>query len=406
MTIRIAGRRFGAAVCVGLIATAALTVPAQATPHQRGDLVAITPIDSASRQTIINNLTDHSFTFTPDQVQNSVHAYRLTYRTVDENGKATTASGLFVLPDTNNRDISTITYLHGTMAGRDDAPSVSSPSNDRDASYLYSSAGYATVAPDYVGLGTGPGLHPYLDVADATDASLDMLTASRTAAHQLGRNLKADVYVNGFSQGAVVAMGLGRALQGGAIRGMYAAAVAPISGPYELRNAEIPAALSTDPTQLSQVDSAFYLAYFLVAWQRVYHIYGDPSAVFQAPYDKTVPPLFNGDNDEDVIFPKLPSTPQQLLTPAFLAQLRHPSGRLLAALRANDSTCSNWRPSMPIRFFYADGDEQVSPADTTQCRADLAAHGVRTTAVDVGTVGHFASAQRSVTQVLTWFGAV
>lgn len=358
-----------------------------------------------SRQAIIDNLTADSFTFTPDQVRNSVHSYRLTYRTVDENGKATTASGLFVLPDTNNRDISTITYLHGTMVGRDEAPSVSSPSNDRDASYLYSSAGYATVAPDYVGLGTGAGQHPYMDVADATDASVDMLAAARTAADRLGRNLKADVYVNGFSQGGVVAMGLGRALQGGAVRGMYAAAIAPISGPYELRNAEIPAALSTDPVQLSQIDSAFYLAYFLTAWQRVYHIYSDPSAVFQAPYDKTIPPLFTGYNDEDKIFPQLPSTPRQLVTPAFLSQLEHPSGRLLAALRTNDSTCSNWRPNMPVRFFYADGDEQVSPADTTQCRADLTAHGVHTTAVDVGTVGHFASAERSVAQVLTWFAS-
>jgi predicted esterase len=405
MKIRIAGRRFGAAVCIGLIATAALTIPAQAKSSHRGDLIDITPIAEASRNTIIDDLTAGGFTFTPDQVRNPVHAYRLTYRTIDENGKATTASGLFVLPDTNNRSISTITYLHGTMAGRDEAPSVADRSNDLYASYLYSSAGYATVAPDYVGLGTGPGLHPYLDVADATDASVDMLDAARTAAHQLGRNLRQDVYVNGFSQGAVVALGLGRALQDGAVRGMRAAAIAPISGPYELENAEIPAALSTDPAQLSQADSTFYLAYTLTAWQRVYHIYTDPSAVFQAPYDKTVPPLFNGANDEDVIFPKLPSTPQQLITPAFVAELNHPTGRLLAALRANDDTCSNWRPTMPIRFFYADGDEQVSAADTTQCRADLTAHGVPSTVVDVGTVGHSASAQRSVTQVLTWFGA-
>src|SRR5205807_8387772 len=116
-----------------------------------------------------------------------VHAYRLTYRTIDENGKPTTASGLLVLPDTGRRDISTITYLHGTMAGRTDAPSVEPEGNDRYASYLYSSAGYATVAPDYVGLGTGPGQHPYLDVAAETDASVDMLDAARDAAHRLGR---------------------------------------------------------------------------------------------------------------------------------------------------------------------------------------------------------------------------
>lgn len=402
MTIPTGGKRFGAAACIGLIATAALALPAQANPN-RGALLGVTPIGTASQQNIIDDLTANDFTFSPNQVHDSVHAYRLTYRTVDQNGKPTTASGLFVLPDTNNRDIATITYLHGTMSGRDEAPSVEARSSDRYASYLYSSAGYATVAPDYVGLGTGPGLHPYLDVADATAAGIDMIDAARTAAHQLGRNLRPDVYLDGFSQGGVVALGLGRAMQAGAIPGMRAVAIAPISGPYELQGAEIPAALHTDPRLLNPADSAFYLAYVLVAWQRVYHIYADPSAVFRAPYDRTVPPMFTGDNDENAIFPKLPGTPEQLITPAFLAQLRHPSGRLLAALRANDATCSDWQPRMPIRFWNADGDEQVSPADTRQCKADFAAHGEASTVVDVGDVGHSASAQRSVTQVLTWF---
>jgi hypothetical protein len=58
---------------------------------------------------------------------------------------------------------------------------------------------------------------------------------------------------------------------------------------------------------------------------------------------------------------------------------------------------------MPVTFFYANADEQVAPADTAGCRADLAAHGVRTTAVDVGAVGHFESAERAVPQVLRWF---
>ena len=113
--------------------------------------------------------------------------------------------------------------------------------------------------------------------------------------------------------------------------------------------------------------------------------------------------LFNGDNDESVIFPQLPATPEQLLTPAFLKELKHPTGKLLAALRTNDNACADWRPTMPIKFFYADGDEQVAPADTAGCRADLSAHGVRTTSVDVGDVGHSESAERAVTQVLRWF---
>jgi hypothetical protein len=57
-------------------------------------------------------------------------------------------------------------------------------------------------------------------------------------------------------------------------------------------------------------------------------------------------------------------------------------------------------------LFYANADEQVAPADTAQCRAQLSADGVRTTAVDVGAVGHSQSAERAVTQVLRWFQQV
>lgn len=398
-----------AAVCAGLVlaAPARAAAPntgsasvAQQVDSGRGTLLSSTPLGAASTTQIVDDLRSTHFVFDPSQVRNSVHAYRLAYRTVDAAGRPTTASGLFVLPDTGNRNPQVITYLHGTMAGKDEAPSVAT-GGDRTAAFLYSSAGYATVAPDYVGLGAGPGPHPYLDVADATDASVDMLEAARTAGNRLGRQLRPNVLANGFSQGGVVAMGLGRALQAGAAPGLRLAAIAPISGPFELQTAQIPASLTV--SQLDKADATYYFAYLLTAWQRVYHIYENPAAVFRAPYDTTVPQLYNGQHDEDAIFPNLPATPEQLLTPAYLKQVEHPAGRLLAALRANDNTCADWRPRVPVRFFFADGDEQVAPANTTQCRQELTAHGVPTTAVDVGDLGHSESALRSVSQVLTWF---
>lgn len=392
-----------AAVCAGLVLVpnAGSASAAQPVDSARGTLLSSTPLGVESATRIVDDLRSMRFVFDPSQVRNSVHAYRLVYRTVDAAGRPTTASGLFVLPDTGNKYPQVIAYLHGTMTGKDEAPSVAT-GGDRTAAYLYSSAGYATVAPDYVGLGTGPGLHPYLDVADATDASVDMLEAARTAASRLGRQLRPNVLVNGFSQGGVVAMGLGRALQAGTAPGLRLAAIAPISGPYRLQTAEIPAALTV--SQLDNADATFYFAYLLTAWQRVYHIYDDPAKVFRAPYDKTIPPLYDGRHDENAIFPNLPATPEQLVTAAYLKQIEHPTGRLLAALRANDKTCADWRPRVPVRFFFADGDEQVAPADTTQCRQQLTAHGVPTTVVDVGGVGHTESALRSVSQVLTWFG--
>lgn len=84
-------------------------------------------------------------------------------------------------------------------------------------SIAYASAGFATVAPDYLGMGAGPGKHPWKDVPSETSASLDLLRAARQFTPSTGHTLDRDVLVTGFSQGASGALGLGRALQlGGA----------------------------------------------------------------------------------------------------------------------------------------------------------------------------------------------
>jgi hypothetical protein len=77
----------------------------------RGALLTITRLGTESTARTIDDLTSRQFVFDPHQVRNSVHSYRLTYRTVDAAGRPTTASGLFVLPDNGNHDPQVITYL-------------------------------------------------------------------------------------------------------------------------------------------------------------------------------------------------------------------------------------------------------------------------------------------------------
>ncbi len=94
----------------------------------------------------------------------------------------------------------------------------------------FAGAGYATVAPDYLGLGDGPGAHPFMHLASETSASLDLLPAARELARRDGRELDPRVLVTGFSQGAVAALGLARQLQDR----QELAALAPMSGPYAI----------------------------------------------------------------------------------------------------------------------------------------------------------------------------
>lgn len=65
-----------------------------------------------------------------------------------------------------------VSFTHGTEVFRGDAPSMSPAGFEPGPAYTYASAGFAVSDPDYLGLGTGPGLHPWMDVPSETTASL------------------------------------------------------------------------------------------------------------------------------------------------------------------------------------------------------------------------------------------
>jgi pimeloyl-ACP methyl ester carboxylesterase len=115
----------------------------------------------------------------------------------------------------------------------------------------YGAAGFAVVATDYLGLGTGPGLHPWMDVPSETTASLDMPRAARNLMrdNNTGHTLGRDIMVTGFSQGASAALGLARALGDNAEPWFGLRAIAPVSGAYAFRYAEIPRCSAANSTR-------------------------------------------------------------------------------------------------------------------------------------------------------------
>jgi hypothetical protein len=203
-------------------------------------------------------------------------------------------------------------------------------------------------------------------------------------------------------------MALAGALQNGAGRDWRLTALAPVSGPYDIRRTELPALLQhpgDGPGEIDPIEGVFYIAYWTVAMNRLHHFYDDPAEVFRAPYDETVERLFDGDHPDETIVPELPGSAAGLLTPRYVQRLLHPTGSLLTALRENDRTCQ-WRPRVPVRLYAADGDRDVPIANARVCQAELRAHGVDVPIVDVGDVDHFGSAIASVPQVLDWFAGM
>src|SRR4051812_40305245 len=100
-----------------------------------------------------------------------VRAYKIVYRTPDLRGRMTTASGVVALPRNGRTHWPLVSYTHGTTTYR---PDVASRWNDDYATapaVMYASAGFVAALPDYLGLGDGPGVHPWMHLATQTSAS-------------------------------------------------------------------------------------------------------------------------------------------------------------------------------------------------------------------------------------------
>ncbi|GAA1186102.1 hypothetical protein F4556_007189 [Kitasatospora gansuensis] len=386
------------AVLGAAAAPVALAAPVTGTQQAtaRGTLISIIPLDVLSRSEVAATLAAAGID--TGTVRHGVTAHRLVYATVDPRGRPTTATGLLVLPRGGAPRLDLVSDTHGTVAHRDSAPS-GAPGDNRLTPYLHAAAGRAVAAPDYLGLGAGPGSHPYMDTPSAVTATVDMLRAARTAGARLGRSVTRDVYATGFSQGGQVAMALGRELSRGH-DGFRLRALAPMAGPYDLLGSELPGV--TDG-RIEPHTAVFYLSYFLTAQNRLRPLYRDPAEVFSQPYAQLVEGLFDGTHQEGEIALSLPASPQEALTPEWLENVRHPSGALYTAALANSDTCE-WQPAVPVRIYAAAGDRDVPIGNATACAASLARHGVHAELVDQGPgVDHFGTAKRSAPQVVRWF---
>ncbi|MEU6392126.1 alpha/beta hydrolase [Streptomyces sp. NPDC046939] len=332
-----------------------------------------------------------------------VRAYRLTYRTLDPHGRPTTATGLLTLPDGPRHRLRLVSDTHGTMVDRAYAPSVGDDIG-RVPSYLHASAGAAVAAPDYLGLGRGPGTHPYMDTASSVTASLDMLRAARHAVGRLGRSLSGDVYATGFSQGGQVAMALGATLQTGGDRHFRLRALAPVSGPYDLSGVEVPALFDG---RVNDTSGLLYASYLLAAQNRLHPLWKDPRDVFRAPYDRRVEALYDSEHTEEDVFKALPGSVRELLTPSYAAQMRRPTGALKRMLAANDGACA-WKPDVPVRLYASAGDTDVPIGNARSCVARLRENGVERSVpvLDQGAVDHFGGFRKAAPQVVRWFASL
>lgn len=321
-------------------------------------------------------------------VETGVDAYRILYTTTDIEGRLDTASGLLLIPQNTENPLPMAIYQHGTVNSRTDVPSELK--GGWELGMALSAFGFITVAPDYQGLGTSRGIHPYIHADSEGLAAVDLLIAVQDFISELNISLTDQLFITGYSQGGHAAMAAHQLIQEKYGDQFTVTASAPMSGPYSL---------SQDMIEFTLGDREFefpgYLAWINLSFQRAYqNLYDEIGDIFKERYVEVINEFANEDIDLGTLNATLrnliveesggPVTPKLMLREEILdiilTKADHP---INTAFAENDVI--DWAPQAPVRMMYCGMDEQVffqNALTAEQRMTDLGATDVEAVLID------------------------
>lgn len=363
---------------------------------------------SANSQTIVsiellNNYTQTALTASLSgiPIPHGADEYKVVYNTIDLNGNPTIASGAMYIPHGCDNFPMGV-YQHGTQFDPEVVPSR----GEEPVGLAFAGFGYATVAPDYLGMGDSDiNVHPYLHAESQATVAIDLLRAARSfIADSLGLMHNGELFITGYSQGGHAAMGLHKYIEDNNLLTEFnVVASAPLSGPYDL------AGVQTTLPQDSIYSVPTYLPYLVESMQYAYgNVYTNTSEAYQEPWATTINNYKNGTIDIGTFGQNLPGNIYHFMNPTFLdayladtvQPYTHPF-RIALSQNAN----FDWTPQRPVRMIYCNADEQVYFQNALNAEAAMNANGATNVeailALDGGT--HGSCFLPAMLNTITWF---
>lgn len=328
-----------------------------------------------------------------------VTLYRVTYPSViPERGNAPTrATGLLAIPDGGETRLPLFSYQHGTVYGKHEVPSFPEQSPETAlALAAFAGQGYLVIGADYFGMGGSSEKEGYLVKASHQQATFDMLNASRAVLAQMAIT-PSKLFLGGWSQGGFVTMALLEKLEAS---GVPVAAAATASAPVDVflgLNGFLSFPRKNDA---SWVSTLFILTAF--SFENYYGVPGlARSLIADASYEVArkvyeMQPFEASD---------IPADLHQLLKadyfdPQFFAASAY--GRLLK----EKTTAYRWVIQTPVRNYYGEADEIISPglgrlAMTYQ--QAMGAGNTKVEAISTGETSHRGTYGVAIPQWKRWF---
>lgn len=313
----------------------------------------------------------------------SIEIYKLDYETIDPKGNPTNASGAFAFPVGTDKTLSIASYQHGTVLRKDDIPSALNYESNVGI-ILSSCKGYAVSMPDYLGLGSSPGLHPYIHAKSEATASIDMLRAVKNFNSTENKvSLGEKLFLFGYSQGGHATMALHKELETNYSDEFTVTASSPMAGPHDLSGVQTDRLLDGTP-----YGAPYYVPYIMLAYNEAYDIYPSISDFIKSPYDVTVPALFDGLNGGGTINNAMETDiPTDILIDEVLEDFTNNSSNPFR-VALEDNSLLNWTPSAPMHLCHCEGDELVVYENSVIAKDEFESRGATVTIVNPGNLGH------------------
>ncbi len=367
----------GLALILGFAASAA----AQGNGLVASQRVATISADQANRR-----IVEVFGSSAPAPLRGSLNLYKVTYRSVDAQGRSASLSGLVVVPS-GGAPNGLVVFNHGTMAYNGSVPSRTTAktkgSEGELAMLAFASGGYAIAMPDYIGQGDHNGGHPYPANVTNARAGIDLIKPARAVARKNRLEIGTNLYITGYSEGGGVAMAQTRELERSNDPAYGVTASAPASGPYDLSGATLKWMIAQPTDQVGFITRTYLLGYMVYSLHKITGVkivdYFKPSMAF------AINNSYGGKTKDEDIIKRIGVTAVLMRSknnlfnvtmPRFKrvaesADARDPAIRLL-----RDNNCFDWSPRSRMLMIYLEGDGVVTDENSKNAFRTMRNRGV------------------------------
>ena len=316
----------------------------------------------------------------------AVELYKITYRSLDANGKPAELTGLVAWP-AGGAPKGLVVYCHGTTVDRDRSPSRFKGEGEApetiEAITGFATGGYAVVLPDYIGLGDHDAAHPYPLSKVNARSGVDIIPAARELARQRNYNIGTSLFITGYSEGGGVAMALTQALQAFTGPEYAVTASAPAAGPYDLSGTTRKFMLEDTGEQVGFILRIYLTSYavnFLVKEKKLrWRDFYKPTLANALAVNYNLNPTDDGVIRNIGITTALMRSKNRLanvLQPGFLRAMQRNDQRNAFVRMLHENDVYDWSPRVPMMLVAIDGDTVVSQQNTEVAYSTMRRRGI------------------------------